>query len=263
MMYYIEVAANTCVCKIILNGLGIEILNAIKIGSVQYPCNTELIGKSNNVAVEITPATLDFTTLNKIKVEGTIKRYANDDCIGPDSGEIIAKFSLDETIEKIKANPLAFNITDLVPFKISAIFDSEDAPSLAQRLKEAKPIENSEVLKDWAMTFRSLLEKKDIDGLYDLYAPKLSDYDIAYPEQKESDNRIWFENWMKNKIFPQTPFIKFKRDDIQLKKWCDGRIWEINLKDEQPLWRTEGLEGKRTKIEVYVGLVDEKIKIVR
>ena len=130
-------------------------------------------------------------------------------------------------------------------------------------MTKAQPIENAETLKDWAIAFRSLLEKRDIEGLYALYEPKLKDYDIAYPEQKEPDNRVWFDNWMKNKIFPQTPFTHFIREDIETIKWCDGRIWEIRLKDGQALWRTEGLDGKRTKIQIYAGLVDGKVKIVR
>jgi hypothetical protein len=261
-MYYIEISANTCTCTIILNGLGIEELDAKKIGSVQYPCNTELVGKANKVEVIVMPASLDPATFDKIDVTGVIKKYPDDGFIGPDSGEVVASFSLTQTIEMIKANPFV-NIADLVPFKITAEFDSEDAPSLEERLIKAKPIENPDALKDWAMIFRSLLEKRDINGLYDLYEPKLLDYDIAYPAQKEPDNKVWFTNWMNNKIFPQNPFTGFTRDIIETKKYCDGRIWEICLKSGQPLWSTEGLDGKRTKIQIYVGLVDGKIKIVR
>lgn len=264
MTYYLELSANTCTCKISINGLGVDVLDAKKVGSVQYPCNTELIGKANKVAVEVMPASLDLTTLDKIKVDGLVKRYAPTDMIGPESGQIITRFTLEQTIAGIKADPVKMlKIADLVPFTVSAEFDSEDAPSLASRLMDAKPIENAEALKDWAIVFRGLLEKRDIDGLFALYEPKLLDYDIAYPEQKEPDNKAWFANWMNNKIFPQTPFTGFKREDVDVVKWCDGRIWEIRLKDGNPLWRTQGLNGLRKKIQVYVGLVDGKIKIVR
>jgi hypothetical protein len=261
-MFYLEIAANTCTCKISINGLGIDDLDAKKVGCVQYPCNTELVGKANKVAVEVMPATLDLATLNKIKVDGEIKKYPDDGFIGPDLGDVITSFSLEQTIDMIKANPFA-NIADLVPFKITAEFDSEDAPSFEERLLKSKPIDNVEWLKDWAMKFRYLLETRNIDGLYELYEPKLLDYDIAYPLQKEPDNKVWFTNWMNNKIFPQTPVVKYIRDDIVVKKWCEGRIWEISLKNGSPLWTTEGLDGKRALIEIYVGMVDGKIKIVR
>lgn len=262
-MYYIEIAANTCICKIVLNGLGVGELNAEKVGSFQYPCNTELVGKENHVALEIQPATLDLAMLDKIQAEVLVKKYAPGEMLGPESGEIIANASLQREIALIKANPLALNIADHLPFKISAKFDSSDAPSFATRLLEAKPIDKEDALKDWAMAFRSLLEHADIDGLFALYEPKLIDYDSAYPDQKEPDNREWFRNWMRNKIFPQTPFIGFKRDDIVPVKWCDGRIWELRLKDGGSLWHTEGLEGRKTKIEIYVGLDNGTIKIIR
>ena len=261
-MYYLEISANTCTCTIIINGLGIEELDAKKVGSVQYPCNTELIGKSNKVETIVMPASLDKATLDKIDVTGVVKRYADDGFIGPESGEAVASFSLDQTIAMIKENPLV-NIADMVPFTLTCVFDSEDAPSLENRLLHSQPIENPEILKEWAMKFRMLLEKRDIDGLFELYEPKLVDYDIAYPQQKEPDNRVWFTNWMKNKIFPQNPITTFSRDIVETKKWCEGRIWEIYLKGGLPLWRTEGLDGKRTSVQVYVGLVDGKIKIVR
>ncbi len=263
-MYYLELSANTCTCTLSLNGLGVDILDAKKVGSVQYPCNTELVGKANKVTVTVMPATLDMTTLNKIKAECVVKKYGPTDFIGPGSGQILSTFTLERRITEIKENPQELlKIADLVPFTISSEFDSEDAPSFSGRLLEAKPIENPEMLRDWAMAFRMLLEKRDIEGLYALYKPKLLDYDIAYPEQKEPDNRVWFANWMTGKIFPQTPFTGFRRDDLDLVKWCDGRIWEIRLKDGMALWRTQGLNGSRCKIQVYVGMVEGKIKIVR
>ena len=263
MTYYAEIAANTCNCKIVLNGLGIAELKAEKIGSFQYPCNTELVGKANVLSMQVMPATIDLSVLNKIRAECVIKRYADTDMVTPDSGAVITFSSLQQKIDEIKANPLSANIAGLVPFTVSATFDSEDAPSFADRLLGSKPIKDKEALKDWAMAFRALLEKRDIDALYALYEPKLLDYDKAYPAQKEPDNRVWFKNWMLKKIFPQTPFTDFSRDEVDPVSWCEGRVWELRLKDGNPLWRTLGLDGKRTKIEVYAGLDDGKIKIVR
>ena len=261
-MYYIEISATTCTCTILCNGLYIEKLDAQKNGCLQYPCNTELIGTANRVEVQVTPASLDPSTFEKIDVQGMVKRYPDDGFIGPELGEVLASFSLYETVEMIKANPLA-NVADMIPFSLSAMFDSEDIPSMAHRLVEAEPLTDPDALRDWAMQFRLLLERGDIDGLYELYEPKLLDYDIAYPMQREPDNRVWFTNWMNEKIYPQRPFTGFGRGDVETVKWCDGRIWELRLKDGRPLWSTEGFEGKRTGIQVYVGMVDDKIRIVR
>lgn len=261
-MYYLEVSANTCTCKIAINGLGIDVLNAEKVGSIQYPCNTELTGNANRVEIEIVPSSLDPITLDKIRMDGVVKTYPDNCTIGPESGEVITAFSLQETIEMIKANPFA-NIAELVPFRVTAEFDSEDSPSFRNRLFETDIIDNKSDLLEWAMQFKNALEQQNSMLLFEMYAPKLQDYDIAFPGDKEPDNAAWFASWMNDTVFPQQPYIDFSKDDIELRRWCDGRVWEIRLKDGGPLWRTLGKEGRRSKIDVYVGMVDKKIKIVR
>lgn len=261
-MYYLEISANTCTCKIVMNGLGIEVLNATQVGSIQYPCNTELIGVANKVEIEIMPASLDVSTLNKISMEGVIKKYPDDGNIGPEFGEVIAGFSLQEKIEMVKANPFV-NIAELIPFRVTAEFDSEGEPSFRNRLFETDIIDKKETLIDWAMQFRDALEQQNSQMLYEMYEPKLIDYDIAYPADKEPDNRKWFTEWMNDTIFPQSPFVSFSRGDVDCITWCNGRIWELRLKDGGPLWRTMGKDGRRSKIDVYVGMVDKKIRIVR
>lgn len=263
MVYNVELSANSCTCKLIVNGLGVETLNAEKVGSIQYPCNAELIGQNNNIGVEVMPVALDMATLGKVTVEGVVKKYHPGEFSGPDAGDVLTTFSLTRTIEEIKANPLAANPADLVPFKLTAEFSSEAVPSFAGRLIEAEPIENKDALLSWAMQFRLLLEQRDIKGLYELYEPKLHDYDIAFPEEKEPDNRKWFSEWMQETVFPRKPITSFSREDIELTRWCDGRIWEISRKKGEPLWGTEGLNNMVSEVEIYVGMVDGKIKIVR
>ncbi len=261
-MYYIEITANSCICTTTMNGLGIDVLDATHTGSMQYPCNTELVGTANKVEVQVVPSGLDPATLDKIDVQGQVKRYPDEGFIGPEFGEVIASFSLDQTLALLRENPIV-NIADLIPFSLSATFDSLDARSFADRLLTSLPIENPEILKEWAITFLSLLERRDIDSLFDLYEPKLRDYDLAYPLQKEPDNKVWFTRWLNDKIFPQHPVTKFRKDDLVCRKWCDGRVWEIGVKDGRPLWRTEGFEGKRTSVQIYVGFVEGTIKIIR
>jgi hypothetical protein len=266
MIYQVGFSANTCRCKVVVNGLGVAEVNAEKVGSVQYPCNTELIGKENKVEVEVMPASLTPDVLDKIAVEGYVKKYHPDDVTGPENGEVVCTFTLEEKVMALRENPLAANLADVTPFALSCEFDSEESPSFRNRLVEAELIEDEMALLDWAMAFRGMLERRDAAALYELYEPKLIDYDIAYPEDKEPDNREWFANWMFEKIFPQTPRIDFDRDGITPVKWCGGRIWELRRKDGYNgghLWQTEGLEGRRTRVEVYVGMVDGKIKIIR
>lgn len=263
MIYHVGLSANYCTCKVSVNGLEVTTVNAEKIGSTQYPCNTELIGKENTVSIEVMPASPDLGILDKVNVQGYVKKYFPDDITGPDVGELLLQFSLEEKIALLKANPFAVNISEVFPFTLSGTFDSEDSPSFRNRMVGAETITSKSTLLMWAMEFKKMLEKKDVSALYEQYEPKLIDYDIAYPEDKEPDNREWFSDWMHEKMFPQTPFTDFSMEDIECIKWCDGRIWEIKLKDGGPLWRTIGKDGKRSKVQIFVGLVDKKIRIIR
>ena len=267
MFYYIGITGNACTADIIINGLSVAELKAKNGGSIQYPCNTELVGASNKVEIIISLASIDLTILDRLNCDGTIKRYGVDEFVGPESGTIINQFTLHPKIEelkaKIKADPLSVDLSSEFPVTLTVEFDSTDAPSFAERLNESEPLEDTELLKDWAMDFKQHLINQDIKAMYALYEPKVLDYDIAYPDQKEPDNEQWFANWMKNKIFPQTPFTEFDRDDIVAVKWCEGRIWELKLKDGSPLWTTFGKDDMRSLIQVYVGKDNGEIKIVR
>jgi hypothetical protein len=261
--YYIEIAAKACNATVIVNGLRVSFLEAPKGGSLQLPCNTELIAKTNILEVSVAPTSIDPGFLDKITLDGEVTTYPEGSMVSPETRTVLESFSIDPRIQEIKENPLAGNPAELFPFKVTAKFVSDDAPSFDDRLNKTKPIENVEALKDWAIKFKEYLEVRNIDALYDLYEPKLLDYDIAYPNAKEPDNRKWFSDWMSDDIFLQTPFTDFKRDDIEPKKWCDGRIWEITLKGNRPLWSTIGFDGRRSRVKVFVGMVENKIKIVR
>jgi len=263
MIYHAGLSANYCICKVMVNGLGVTTVNAEKVGSTQYPCNTELIGKENTVAIEVMPASPDLGALDKVNVQGYVKRYSPDEITGPESGELLMAFNLEQKIAELKANPFAVNLGEVFPFTLTGTFDSEDVPSFRNRLVDADVIANKAELLNWGMNFKRMLEKQDVAALYEQYEPKLIDYDIAYPEDKEPDNLEWFSDWMTEKIFPQIPVTDFTMDDINCVKWCDGRIWELQLKDGGPLWRTIGKDGKRTKVQVFVGLINNAIKIIR
>jgi hypothetical protein len=101
-----------------------------------------------------------------------------------------------------------------------------------------------------------------MDALYKEYKPKIDDYVIAYP-QEFPDPQQSFDNLFRNDFFPGGAITDFKQDDIGLKPWCDGRIWEIFVKPDQEFFKNKGLDGDINSIEVFVGMVEGSLKIVR
>jgi len=169
--------------------------------------------------------------------------------------------------EKIKADQQKDTISlsdlqKLFPLSATYSFDNDNL-SFKNRLIDAKPIKDEKMLVDYVEYLRNLMQKKDIAGLFEEYKYKLQDYDLAFPQDAESDNKAWFIELMENRFFPSGPVDDFKREEIGCISWCEGRIWELFLKPDRALWSTRGINGKRIKIEVYAGLVEDKIKIIR
>ena len=267
MFYYIQITGNACKADIIVNGLRVSMLKAEKGGNVNYPFNTELIDNKNTIEIVIYLPSFDVSTLDRLFCDGTVKTYEENEFVGPDSGTVVAQFSMVRKIEDLKNqildDPTSVSLSDEFPFTMRVEFVCTNVPTFSDRLIHAPIIDNEDSLKDWAMIFRNYLINQDVQSLYTLYKPKLIDYDRAYPNEREPDNAQWFSDWMNDTIFPEIPFTDFTRDDVIATKWCDGRMWELTLNDGRALWTTIGKNNQRSRIEVFVGNVSGAIKMIR
>jgi hypothetical protein len=261
--YAIAISARACTAQILLNHMDICSLNAEKNGAMQSPCNTELVGKGNELEILVTPAALDTATLQSIFLEGSVISAVADNGESSESEKTVATFDIEKQLKDFKMAIAQKKTAEKIPLVVKVKFDSPDAPSFEERLKKSVPITDQERLISWAMEFRDALKREDIDKLYFWYEPKLIDYDIAYPDQKEPDNKVWFNNWLHTTIFPKKPIVDFDKKDIELRRLCDGRIWEIRRKGNEPLLLTGYKNRKRTKVQIYVGMVGNDIRIVR
>lgn len=266
-VYYIECAARKCIVEIIVNGLKVIRKNAGPGMNINYPFNTELIGKENLIIIRGYP-TLDekghVTTFEDLWINGAIKQYAADDVIGPENGIVI--HPIDFNFVKQKRQVESGNISNLVAlFPISEAYslDNEEGASFRNRLIESQIIKDQKAVFEYAKHLRDLIRQRNIPGLFEEYKEKLVDYDLAFPQDAESDNSEWFANLMKDRYFPSGPVDDFKDEEILPVSWCEGRIWEIMLNPDRPFFITQGKNGKKLKIEVYVGMVNGKIRIIR
>jgi len=264
-VYSMELYASKCIFEITANGLFLFHKNAANGRSISYPLNTELIGKDNVVNITLLPTVLEngqISRLEDINISGTIKRYGEDDFTGPETGQLLTKIDFTDVITKSKA--LSFKITDpskLFPLSKEFKFDNDEL-SFRNRLLEAPIIIDEKMLLAYAEKLRDIIARQDVEELYKEYKPKLDDYTIAYPKQFP-DPKQWFIDFLKNDFFPGGPITDFKRDAIGLKSWCGGRIWEIFVKPEQEFFRNKGLDGDINTMELFVGMVDNSLKILR
>ncbi|MDD5673347.1 MAG: hypothetical protein PHC61_04235 [Chitinivibrionales bacterium] len=264
-IHSIEFFASKCIVELTVNGLFIFRSDAKNGVSLNYPFNTELIGKGNSVTFTLYPTILDNglpSSYSDVTIQGTIKIYGENDITGPETGELIQRIDFTDVIEQRKMD--AVTITDLTKlFHMTKTFTFDnDGLSFRNRLLDAPVIKDEKLLLDYAEKLRDILAKQDIEALWREYKPKVDDYANAYP-QEFPDSLQWFTDFFKNDFFPGGPVTDFKKDDIGLRSWCDGRVWEIFVKPAQKFFLNKGLDGDINSIEIFVSLVDGKIKIVR
>ena len=264
-IYSFEVFANKCIVEITINGLFIFRTDAKNGTSLNYPFNTELIGKGNEIKITAYPTLLDNglpSSYSDVTITGTIKTYGENEITGPEAGQLVQRIDFSDVVaQKQMQAEMITDLTKLFPMSKSFTFDNEGL-SFKNRLVDAPVIIDEKLLLDYAEKLRSILAKQDIEALWAEYKPKIDDYALAYPREFP-DPLNWFINFFKNDFFPGGPITNFKKGDIGLRSWCDGRVWELYVKPAQKFFVNQGLDGDINSVEVYVGMVDGKLKIIR
>jgi hypothetical protein len=205
-----------------------------------------------------------IATFDDVWISGAIKQYGTDDISGPENGRIISAIDF-EIVKQNRQKDAGIipNLAALFPISETYSFDNEDGLSFKDRLIDAPVIKDENVVLDYARHLRELIQQRNTKELFEEYKTKLDDYDNAYPDQKEEDNFEWFKKLMEKKYYPRGPVDDFKDEELLLVPWCDGRVWEIALKPDRAFFCTKGLNGKRLSIEVFVGMIDNKLRIIR
>jgi hypothetical protein len=266
-VYNIECAARNCILEIVINGLKVARKNAAKGLSFTYPFDTEVIGKGNQIVVRAYPTLAEdgmITTFEDVWISGAIKQYVPDDVSGPENGKIIHVINFDIVKQQREKDAgIIPNLTALFPISETYTFDNDDGLSFKNRLVDAPAIKDEKIILEYARHLRDLIRQRSTNELFEEYKVKLQDYDIAYPGEAEPDNFEWFKNLMEKKYYPSGPVDDFKDEELLLVPWCDGRVWELALKPDRAFFCTRGQNGRKLKIEAYVGAIDKKLCIIR
>jgi hypothetical protein len=265
-IYYIQLFAKKCIVEVIVNGLLVTKSNAKNGSSLNYPINTELIGLGNEVKISVYPTLLDsgeITNYKDVAITGTIKKYSPTDVVCPESGDLITEFDFTNEILQKDMDALSIKeLKDLFPITKNIIFDNEDI-SFRSLFLESQKITDTKMILDYGEYLRDLLKNKDVEKLFYEYRHKLQDYKTAYESEQFNDIGDFFVQFMEGDFLPGGPVTNFKRDDIGLRSWCGGRIWELFIKPDREFFSNIGLDGDINTVEVFVCLIDNKLKIIR
>ena len=222
-----------------------------------------------------------------VGVTGLVKRYRTGDVAGLGSadGEVVARFDLAPTLERVRAERArafaarveatppaaragvvadsARQLAPPVPVEITVAFESPGAAGFRARLLEAEPAEREAVL-DYALALRDMAARRDVDALTEAFRPKLEDYDQAYPEEAE-DNQAFVADMFQS-MYPSGLQLDFGRDDVNAVPYNERRVWRLRVErsgQTDALFLTRGDDGFISRVDVFVGMVDGRLRVIR
>jgi hypothetical protein len=241
---------------------------------VDPPINTGLVGTGIEYAFRVEPWTEPAGStlrVGEVKLEGRVS--ANEEQIVP--GSQIHTRAVDSAyrawIERARAKWRDYQSrtvrgaldsirawAEQNPMTVSTTFDNEAGPDYSHIFEEAPIIErtpaDSARLKDYALHLRDLMIQRDTSALVAEFEPLMRD---AYRRGKrEGESFAEFRSvFRKNLVLEDAEDeFDFSREDVRLKRWADGRVWQL---------RREEAEGLLRRIEVYVAEIDGELKVVR
>lgn len=247
--YYLELTAINCIVRAKLNGVPAYNLNAKYETYFAKPINELLIGEKNSLDIELSPIieTKDINEsieLPTYYAKGSIKLYREGEVSSPEEGEMVIRI---EQVNKLISN---FHFNNIK-------FDFQEI------MLETKVVNSEEQVRNYAFELLNLLQNHDTAALYKAFEPKFKDHQIAYykDEIKLGED---FEQYMSSNFYPNLSSILIPKEQLRLKPHCNKRIWEVQIAPDDPLFHTEeNEEGDIFSIKIFIGLVNEQLKIVR
>lgn len=260
-IHHLEIVVGFARAEVRLNGLPVDeavARNNVPV-SVAPPVNPYLAGARNVIEVVLDTSTgfdgkpLPFT---RATFEVTVRRFVKGEVVEPGAGELVTRFvpppELLAEIAEGKRPP---------PVTLTHRFASPSVDFSAELL-DAPPFTDEAALRDYAMRLRSLAVKRDVAGLLAEYEPKIHAWSVAYEEPVET-LAASMQGVLADFIGAGAD-VAFTPDDIVLKSWCGGRVWELRRTRGLPLLRTlPGPDGERTELTAFVAPRSGKLRIVR
>ena len=291
--YYLHLQVSNANTLTTVNGLWLDSIEGS--GTHSSPINHRLIGSDNTVRVKVSepaPETKPGQNSNvsvpsDAKVKLSIKTPEGK-AVSPETGDVVAQTTLEDVIEarrskrkesfkhKIK-NATESEKKDLrenrerhldieFPIELELSFDSTGVPAFDTLLSESPVIEKKAALKAYGMKLKTLLEKRKLDAFTNQMERKFRDYSKAYRTDGTPNPRRGFRKMLENMYYPGDTFLDFNRDDLNLKRWCGGRIWEIEV-DRDSSGNSSFLHSSKDSsiysMDIFVARIDGSLRIVR
>jgi len=297
--------------RILNNGFPVEELPFMGTAadqSVTADLNTALVGEGNELTVEVMPF---LTRGDKKLDIGTVEMRASVNCNDTTLADVeIAEAKVDSTykawserarkqwkkylewerkwLEKHPDSSSTITARDggaldsmrqwtaRHRLSVSTTFDNEAGPDFSRIFEEAPRLPDRPAtrkrLKDYAMHLRDLMARKDTAGLVQEFLPVvwtgMDSLDTANLRSNFSEKQI---RSVREHIVMENAYLDITRSEIGLRRWAEGRVWELYYEpDGKALFGartfrkgTPEYTGSGRKREVYVAELGEELKVVR
>ena len=152
------------------------------------------------------------------------------------------------------------------PLTVTTTFDNEAGPDFSRIFEEAPRLLDRPAtrrrLKDYAMRLRNLLRTGDTEGIYRQIRPSISEetgwFKVTRSGRRDSALAQIQEEWV------QDFRTDFSRSDVRLRRWSEGRVWELSVLRPEEGRRPFFSEGPHSSyLKVYVAEIDGQLRVVR
>jgi hypothetical protein len=242
------------------------------------PLNTALIGERNRASLRFEPLLLrerKELSLGMIEVEAEVLGPGDDTV----PGAKITKAQVDSVYEawreraqkkwKDYRTTVEQGALDSIrawaernPLTVSTTFDNKRGPDFSRVFEEPPRLPDTpatrERLRDYAMRLRDLMAEKDTSALFEEFRPSI----MARLKVHDVESRSEFLAKNRKGVILEDAVLDFGREDVRLRKWAEGRIWEVwraGSEDQLFFARPSGYGMS----ELYVAEIDGKLRVVR
>jgi len=213
--------------------------------NVAAPLNRALVLTDNVLMIQPVPPgdPADFSDPSEMIIDAKLKLYSEDDVSAPENGEVLDSQSSE----------------GLTP--IEFIFDNEKL-DFSNTFRKSVKVEDEDWIETYALKLKDLFENSDIDQLMIEFEPKLKELALAYYEPF-SEYKAQFSNYMRYEIIQNSPKMDWDEKMLRLVPYCDKRLWELRVGDSEFVITEPDSEGYENVVRVFVGVVEDELKILR
>jgi hypothetical protein len=157
--------------------------------------------------------------------EMEVQEYQQGGIVEPGGGGTVTKFSMPASVRKRLKRGKKLKL----PLEFKHRFANGGGIDFSAELLDTAPFTDKKAVADYAMHLRDLMAKGDVDGLMEEYEPTIRVGVEAYgkPYRTLADNtRKDMLEFLKAK-----PQLQFGIDDLDVRPWCGGRIWQLSRKE--------------------------------